>query len=202
MVNRRNRSQTMTKLLAFLAFVCLVACASKGPYVLASSLPPTQPNTTRTLRLGDRVQVLVHGQDQLNSEQEVRAGGDIVIPVVGAIHAEGLTTEQLAQQIKARLSSSFADPRVSALLVLGRPASVSVLGEVRTAGRYDLSDKEGVLHALARAGGLTPFADPDSVFVIRKGAGPRIRFRYSDLVAGKPESVGFELQNGDVVVVE
>jgi polysaccharide export outer membrane protein len=192
----------MTQLYRYLVLVCLVACASTGPYVWASDLPPPPAKTSREFRLGDRIQVLVHGQDQLNSEQEVRAGGDIVVPVAGAVRAEGLTAEMLAEQIKVRLSRSFADPRVSVLLVVGRPSNVSVLGEVRSAGRYEVSDKEGVLQALARAGGLTPFADPDKIFVVRKGAGPRVRFRYADLVAGRPESVRFELQNGDVVVVE
>jgi len=192
----------MKKVTRLLLFLCLVACASTSPYVWVSELPPAQPKDARAFRVGDRIQVIVYRQDQLNSEQEVRAGGDIVVPVAGAIRAEGLTPEVLAQQIKARLAAAFADPHVAVLLVMRRPASVSVLGEVRTAGRYELSEKEGVLHALARAGGLTPFADPDTIFVVRQGAGPRIRFRYSDLVAGRAESVGFELQNGDVVVVE
>jgi polysaccharide export outer membrane protein len=77
-----------------------------------------------------------------------------------------------------------------------------VLGEVKTPGRYDLAEGEGVLHALARAGGLTEFADPDLVFVVRSDASRRIRFRYGDLAVAEPASARFQLRNGDVVVVE
>jgi polysaccharide export outer membrane protein len=89
------------------------------------------------------------------------------------------------------------------VIVARKPANISVLGEVRTPGRYELRDREGVLEALARAGGLTPFADRDAVFVVRRNQqAPRIRFRFSDLASGSPASVNYELVDGDVIVVE
>jgi hypothetical protein len=51
---------------------------------------------------------------------------------------------------------------------------------------------------------LTEFANKDRIFVIRTEgtALQRIRFRVADLTAAEPHSIGFRLQDGDVVVVE
>jgi hypothetical protein len=60
-----------------------------------------------------------------------------------------------------------------------------------------------VLGALARAGGLTEFADGDSVYVLREfPKRTRIRFKYDDLARGEDKAVGFKLRDRDVVIVE
>jgi protein involved in polysaccharide export with SLBB domain len=78
-----------------------------------------------------------------------------------------------------------------------------MLGEVQKVGPLALAYDQGVLGALAATGGLTPFADADSIFVVRTRPRPlRIRFRYDDLVAPIPRANEFALQDGDVIVVE
>ncbi|HYO93185.1 MAG TPA: polysaccharide biosynthesis/export family protein [Polyangiaceae bacterium] len=188
-----------------LACLCLglFACAPTGPYVWVTQLPSAQQTGAPVLRPGDRVQVIIHGQDAMSGEVEVRPGGDLVLPVSGRFVAQGLTPEQLAEQVQIRLAGVLAQAQVTAVLTARRPASVSVLGEVREAGQYELREGEGVLNALARAGGLTAFAASEGIFVIRRTPElVRIRFRFADLAAAEPTSVRFELRDGDVVVVE
>ena len=79
---------------------------------------------------------------------------------------------------------------------------VSVVGEVRNSGVFAIEPGANVLHALAAAGGLSDYADHDKIFVVRKSLPQRVRFKYSDLRSADPKSVGFTLQNADVVVVE
>ena len=79
---------------------------------------------------------------------------------------------------------------------------VSVVGEVRNSGVFDVQPGSNVLHALAAAGGLNDYADSDRIFVVRKSLPQRVRFKYHDLRSADAKSVGFTLQNGDVVVVE
>jgi polysaccharide export outer membrane protein len=96
----------------------------------------------------------------------------------------------------------LAEPRVSVALS-ARKALVSVIGEVRNPGQYELSAGETVLQALARAGGLGIFADDDGIFVVRQKPIPqRVRFRFTDLTGGDAPSNRFELSDGDVIVVE
>lgn len=184
----------------------VLACKSTGPYVWASSLPaaPAMPQaSTEPLKPGDRVQVVVHGQDTMSGEFDVRPGGEVVLPVAGRVGAAGVTSEQLGTAVRDRLRGVLADPIVTVVVVTRRPLGISVIGEVRTPGRYEMREGESVVDALARAGGLTAFADEDSVFVVRRSTpGPRIRFRYSDFAEGSPNSLRFPLKDGDVVVVE
>lgn len=187
-------------LVAAVPFV--VGCAPKPPYVWVTQLPPEALGNPQQLRPGDKVQVVVYGQDAMSGEFEVRPGGDVVVPVAGSVRAQGLTAQQLARQITNQLTGKLVSPQVTVVLSARRLPSVSVLGEVRTPGKFELREGEGVLDALARAGGLTPFADSDEVYIIRRGEERRIRFRYDDLVAANPAAVRFPLMDGDVVVVE
>jgi polysaccharide export outer membrane protein len=148
------------------------------------------------------VYVVVHGQEALTGEFEIRPGGDIVLPAIGPVPAAGGTAEQLAALLRERMKGLLTEPQVSAVLSL-RKALSSVIGEVKTPGQYELSPGENVLQALARAGGLGIFADEDGIYVVRQKPMPeRVRFRYSDLVNGDEQSNRFELADGDVIVVE
>jgi polysaccharide export outer membrane protein len=170
--------------------------------VWASALSPAELAAPSTLRAGDKLQLAVYGQDALSGEFEIRADGTLILPVTGSVVAVGRTPQQIGVEVTQRLQGTVQSPRVTVALVSRRPPGVSVMGEVRSPGRFELSEEESVLSALARAGGLTEFADPDSVFVVRADGSRRIRFRYADLTAPQAASAHFQLRNGDVVVVE
>jgi polysaccharide export outer membrane protein len=188
-------------LLAACLALSLLGCADKRAFVWGSKLP-TSSARARPLGVGDKIQVLVHGQEAMSGEFEVRPGGEIVIPVIGRFPVAGKDPDQVAQQLAQHLSGVLENPRVAVVTTLRR-TSVSVIGEVDSPGSYELRDGDGLLAALARAGGITEFADPDSIFVLRRDStGPRIRFRYVDLTGSEPASTRFELRDGDVIVVE
>jgi protein involved in polysaccharide export with SLBB domain len=66
----------------------------------------------------------------------------------------------------------------------------------------ELEARDGVLAAIARAGGLTEFAKKSRIFVLRKEPEPmRVRFDYGELARGEGPA-SFRLQEGDVIVVE
>lgn len=192
----------VTRLLATAAL--LVAChTSTAGFVWVQDLPPVARRAVaEPLRPGDRVFIVVHGQEALSGDFEVRPGGEVILPAVGPVPAAGGTPEQLAALLRDRMKGLLTDPQVSAVLSL-RKALISVIGEVKSSGQYDLSSGEIVLQALARAGGLGIFANEDGIYVVRQKPVPqRVRFRYSDLVNGDEQSNRFELADGDVIVVE
>lgn len=182
--------------------VLLGACGPKAPYVWVTELPKEALGSPDQLRPGDKVQVVIYGQDAMSGEFVVRPSGELVVPVAGNVRAQGLTPQALAVELKRQLTGKLVAPEVTVVLNSRRQPGVSVLGEVRNPGRFELADGEGMLDALARAGGLTPFADTNDIYLIRRSHERRIRFRYKDLVAAHPSSVKFPLADGDVVVVE
>jgi len=138
----------------------------------------------------------------MSGEQVVRADGSIIHALIGKVDVAGLTESDAAQRLRDRLRGILEQPQVTVAIVASSPAKVSVVGEVEHPGRFDVDDGEGVLGVLARAGGLTEFADRDGIFVLREHPQPmRIRFRYESLTGGGRAS-NFRLRSGDTVVVE
>jgi polysaccharide export outer membrane protein len=93
-------------------------------------------------------------------------------------------------------------PVVSVWISKTTSIRVSVVGEVKTPGTYELTRDRGLLPALALAGWLTEFAHSDRVFVVRVRTNERIRFRVQDITTAEPHAAQFQLADGDVVVVE
>ncbi|MCL2723941.1 MAG: polysaccharide export protein [Polyangiaceae bacterium] len=178
-------------------------CGSSGPYVWAGNLPtPTGSSSDVIINDGDTVNVRVFNQDPLSTREKVRVDGKISMPVIGEVMARGKRPAQLASEIQERLKAVVVAPSVSVTIEQGVELKVSVVGEVRNSGVFQLDPGANVLHALAAAGGLNDYADTDKIFVIRKSLPQRVRFRYSDLRAADPKSIKFTLQAGDVIVVE
>jgi polysaccharide export outer membrane protein len=182
----------------------IAGCGATGPYVWVDSLPSQGAGGGDVLIAdGDVLNVRVFNQDPLSTKERVRSDGRISIPVIGEIVARGKRPAQLAAEIQDRLKDIVKVPSVIVTFEQGAEGmKVSVLGEVRNGGVFQIEPGSNVLHALAAAGGLTDYADSDKVFVVRKSLPQRVRFRYSDLRSADPKSIQFTLQGGDVVVVE
>jgi polysaccharide export outer membrane protein len=180
-----------------------VGCGSSRPYVWVDDLPHqgAADNDFR-IRTTDTLNVRVFNQDPLSTRQRVRQDGRISIPVVGDLVAVGKRPADLAHEIEEKLKNVVVVPKVSVAVDESAQITVSVLGEVRNAGAYQMDASANVLNALAAAGGLSDYADKDRVFVLRRGQKSRIRFRFSDLQEGDPKSINYPLNHGDVVLVE
>jgi polysaccharide export outer membrane protein len=93
-----------------------------------------------------------------NKPVRIDIRGDITLPVLGRVHAAGLTTEQLAFDIVARLKRVLRDPEVVVSVVEFRSQPVSVLGSVNTPGVHQLEGHKTLYEVLSGAGGLRPDA--------------------------------------------
>lgn len=185
------------------AAVLLVAC-SGAPYVSVANLPPTTLQTSQGLiAAGDIVDVRVFGQDALSTKGLVHEDGLLTLPLIGVVKASGETPAHVAQLMKERLKPYVNSPEVT-VVIQQSLVSIAVLGEVKQVGVVQLESPATVLHALAKAGGMTDFADTSEIYVLRKLAGAvrRIRFEYDLLVGADAASINFRLRTGDVVVVE
>lgn len=185
------------------AALCGTACAT-GKYVWAEQMPLERHEPeTYAIRPGDKLVVLVWNQPQLSGPVKVRADGVATVPLVGDLAVAGLTAPDAAVQIKRRLQGLVVEPNVTVTVDEALAAIVSVIGEVRTGGSYPVQPGDTVLHLLARAGGLTEYADPNAIYVVRRdGDNTRVRFRYRDLAHGSSRSLSFALRDGDLIVVE
>ncbi len=126
----------------------------------------TPINAPYQLASGDRLRVIVFGQDSLSNSFSVDGAGNISLPLIGLVRAQGLTTAELSRAIEARLRQGFLrEPSVSVEVEAYRP--FFVLGEVTVAGQYPFVNGMTVQNAIAVAGGFTPRGAQDSVDLTR-----------------------------------
>ena len=151
----------------------------------------------------DMLQISVWKNETLSRTVPVRPDGYITLPLVNEVKAAGLTPMELREVIKKGLSEYLPNPEVSVIVMEMHSFNVSVLGEVHKAGRYQFNGPATVLDALAEAGGITEFASPSNMYVLRHegNAVKRITFNYSKVVASPGQDSNFNIQPGDIVVV-
>jgi polysaccharide biosynthesis/export protein len=157
-----------------LAFAACLIAACTGPRYQAEWLR-AQVNAPYLLASGDRLRVIVFGQDNLSNAFSVDGAGNISLPLVGLIKANGLTTAQLERSVEARLREGFLrEPRVSIEVEAYRP--FFVLGEVTTAGQYPFISGMTVQNAVAVAGGYTARGSHSDVDITRVFDGRPVTF--------------------------
>ena len=139
----------------------------------------------------------------MSGRMRVRSDGRISLPFVNDVDAAGKTPITLTADIESGLKGVIVNPKVTVSVEESSPLSISVLGEVSKPGLQPLQYDAGVADALAAAGGLTPFADKDRIFVVRTRPEPvRIHFTYDALTRAIGRAASFRLKAGDVVIVE
>jgi polysaccharide biosynthesis/export protein len=114
------------------------------------------------LDAGDKLRVVVYGQEGLTNTYAIDAGGSITMPLIGAVAARGKTPAGLAADISARLRNGYIrEPSVAVEVETYRP--FFILGEVAAPGQYPYVPNMSVESAVAIAGGFSPRAKRDSV---------------------------------------
>lgn len=134
----------------------------------------------------------------------VDSKGDINFPVLGKIHIAGLTREQVAEKITHDLMKAdlVKDPIVT---VEFANTGISVIGEVKTPGRYEFNkDHLTIIDAIAMAGDLKISGMRENILVMRNiGNGKREAYRVNLLDAqALASSPAFYIQQDDVIYVE
>lgn len=197
----RSRVVVLVTLLAPFA-----GCGHVAPFVWVDSLnlPPRAETTEYLIGPGDLLSIQVWEQDRMSSRGRVRVDGRISIPFLHDVAVAGKTPSAVARELQEALKPYVLVPVVNVVVEEPQAQTVSVLGQVGRPGQYVMGREAGVAQVLAAAGGLSPFAHKDRIFVLRDmGQGrQRIRLRYESLVEASSAAAKFRVQGGDVVVVE
>lgn len=172
-------------------FVAAVAAGivAAGPCLAA----PAAGDASYRLGVGDQVRIRVlewrsavgdvHEWSALNTNVSVGPGGNVSLPLLGAIKASGTTTEQLAAAISDRLQSSLKltiRPRASVEIIKYRP--FYILGNVNQPGEYPYRPGMTVLQAVSIAGGMYRVKDAGAVLTA-VGDLRVLRLQYDALLA-------------------
>ncbi len=135
---------------------------------------PVAYDTAYKLDAGDRLRIVVYGQEGLTNTYAIGAGGSITMPLIGSVPARGRTTSGLASEITSKLRNGFIrDPSVAVEIEAYRP--FFILGEVAAPGQYPYVPNLSVESAVAIAGGFSPRARRDSVTLTHTNSAGLVR---------------------------
>lgn len=155
------------------------------------------------LHAGDKLQVSVWKELDLQRTLIIRPDGKFSFPLTGEVHAAGRTPDDIRADIEGRLKKYIPEPVVTVTVEDVAGNRVYVIGQVKKPGAFVMNPRLNVLQALSLAEGATPFAKLDDILVIR-GTGASqttLPFRYSQVTEGKSLGQNILLESGDVVVV-
>lgn len=153
--------------IALVSLCLLAACAgSTAPPLPASEYAQAGQDIEYRLSAGDKVRVVVFGEDTLTGDYVISSGGNLTFPLIGVIKATDQTVENLQKTIATKLADGFIkNPQVSIQIVSFRP--FYILGEINRPGEYPVSTGLTLKQAVAAAGGYTYRANTKRAFIKR-----------------------------------
>jgi polysaccharide biosynthesis/export protein len=142
-------------------FILALVSSTLAGQLIPSVAPQTADAAEYMLGPDDQIKIWALGAEEI-SDKPVRIGpsGDIDLPLIGRVHAAGLTVEQFKSVLKQRLTKEVREPQVSVDIVEYGSQPASVMGAVNHPGVYQLSGRKTLAEVLSVAGGLRPDAGP------------------------------------------
>jgi polysaccharide export outer membrane protein len=149
------------RILALCSLLCLAAPAG----ITAQSVPddntvpaaPTSPSKpalgNSTIGADDTVTIEALDADEISKTWRVGSTGDLDLPMIGKVHAAGLTSEQLEKTLEEGLKRYIRNPQVTVYVSDFRSQPITIAGAVHRPGTYQIEGSKTLLSAVMVAGG-------------------------------------------------
>ncbi len=179
----------------------LPAASRFGPEIEPQTAPEdaAEPDAAYVLSPDDQVDISVLGHAEFNAAATLLPDGTFNYPIVGKVHAAGLTLDGLTQKLTRGLSSQLNQPEVTVSLRQGRARKVSIVGDaVKVAGQYEFRTGMHLLDLLALAGG--PAGPPQLVSAtLATTGGQTVSVDLAKLLTDADTSLNLPLAPGDIL---
>lgn len=158
-----------------------------------ASMPVRVQDESYRLGSGDKLRMIVYGEDDLGGEYLVDGSGQVQLPLLGQVNAAGMTVHDFEAMVGGKFVSEgyLKDPRVSVEIENYRP--FYIIGEVKNPGQYPYVSGMNALNAVAMAGGYTYRADDDDVYIRRMGSNKEVEV---------PANQTTRINPGDIVRID
>jgi polysaccharide export outer membrane protein len=194
--------QCFVAILVVLSLVAISGCTPPASHLTDTSV--AIPDQDKYL-LGpeDAIEISVWKEPDLTKQLVVRPDGKITYPLIGEVQASGRTIKELQDEISRRLEKYVTDAHVTVILLKSQNYKIYVTGKVNRPGDFMVGKPVNVMQAISMAGGLTPFASPKNIKVLRTVSGTEViyPFNYKEVARGLMLEQNRMLLPGDVVVV-
>lgn len=152
MKNRRLRPTLIAAAVIFLGPLAFPQNPESGKQ--KQLIVPAPPVAYR-LGPGDQIQIWALGLEEAGQRPvRVDPSGFVEIPMLGRVKAQGLTSEELREQLADRMKTYVKEPQVTVSIAEYGSQPVSVIGAVNKAGVEQLQGPKTLVEMLSLAGGL------------------------------------------------
>jgi len=190
----------------FLFLALILSCSTKTTSEeITVNKGDVSPPAPFVLGAGDKISLSVWRHDDLAKTVQIDPSGDISLPLIGDIKASGLTTAQLREEVRLRLSKYIINPKVDINVSTLASQSVFVLGEVNSPGSFILDRSMLVWDAISLAQGFTQDANRDAVLLVRSENGlgkiSALNLDIQDMFKKGEVLPDYRLKNRDLIYV-
>lgn len=186
-----------TKILLIIAALAGLVAALTG----GTAAQEARTRASGVIGQRDNVEIRVFRQEDLTTSGQLSPNGSISMPLIGAVKLSGLTTDQAAAAITAKLKDGYlVNPQVSVTIEGRVRRAVTVLGQVQNPGVFEIpaDRKLTLVEAIGMAGGATRISNTKKITLKRSG-GKVQTVNLKDITAGKTADI--TLRDGDVLDV-
>ena len=175
----------------------------KGTVATSAQPPETAAADNYVIGPEDSVNITVWKEAELSGTVPVRPDGKISLALLGDVQAAGMTPMELTKQLTTQLKKYLEDPRVTVTVTGINSRRIYIVGQVGRAGAYPLLPGMTILQALSTAGGPSPYASADKIYVLRNEneTSVKLAFQYKQVIKGRKQEQNILLKPGDTIVV-
>ncbi len=148
--------------------LCVLIVLVGAPFSFAATLPDRGVNAQAVANavkgpaaqiyvLGPDDQIVVQGpnaDDIVNKPARIDAKGDVNFPLIGSLHAGGLTLHEFEQLLNTRIGAFIRNPQLVVSVAEYKSQPVSVFGAVNSPGIYQIQGRKTLVEMISLAGGL------------------------------------------------
>lgn len=172
----------------FLSLTGLCAFGLKAHAQMAAT------NNHHTYMNGETLKIAILGEEELSKEYTIDDDGMILMPLIGKIPASGKTKDEIKEVITTSLQDGYIHNPVISIKSMEERVFY-IIGQIKVPGQYTIpKHKTSILHAVALAGGFTPFANKDKFELVRENEQTTPQ-KYS-------ANANIEILPGDIIIVK
>lgn len=140
--------------LVALTYLCAAPALARSPDPLPVVAATAAPAQEYRIGVYDLIDIDVFQINDLHREVQVDGAGRILLPLVGAVQAQGRTANQLSDDLRQKLEARYVNsPKVTVQVKEAQSQRVTVDGAVAAPGVYPLGGQTTLLQAVAMAQG-------------------------------------------------
>lgn len=181
---RANRVRHCRVLAVLFGWAAMGVAGCEQPSVrvsLAESpFNPDQPDKYMVYP-GDLLLVRFPTDPNLDQQVRIRSDGKITVPHVGDVVAAQRSPEEVAAEVKEKLSGVLRQPEVTVIVMEETGRRIYVGGQVQNPGAMALNPHQTLLQAVFEAGGVTGTAHKGDVLILRHRVGEATYVLEADL---------------------